>query len=228
MNKAPFSDGLKVTQTYISELFDLDYMCEGYLHDRYKRLEGKSVFYADTEEDLKQRVCTNDTDHIGTLQSLTDEDVTSVSFNVAITEDCSENYNFIYYDPLYTFKRACLMGKRVQYRFKGEDDWKDLSEPVQDWDPGFVDSQEYRILDSYAYITNRQLSRWLAKGNGEKGILIKAPTLGYSFQTVISEITVNTHHTYPDDLGDRPVDSSIVVRKWKDESWHEPTEEYCL
>lgn len=224
MNKAPFSAGLNVTATYIPELFDPDYMCEGYLYERYKKLEGKSVFYADTEEDLKQRVCTNDTDHIGTLQSFTDKDT---PFKVIIAEDCFDDFKFIYYDPLYTFKRAVLSGKRVQYSYKGEDDWKDLGTPVQDWDPGFVDCQEYRILDSRAYITNRQLSKWLAKGNGEKGILVEAPRLSYQ-PTVISEITVSTHHTYPDDLGNRPVKASIVVRKWKDERWHEPTEEYCL
>lgn len=226
MNKAPFSDGLKVTETYIPELFDRDCVCSGNLYDRYKRLKGKSVFYADTEEDLKQRVCTNDTEHVGTLRSLTDEDVSSVSFNVIITEDYSENYKFIYYDPLYTFKRAFLSGKRVQYRYEDEDgDWKDLGEPVSDWK--FVSCHEYRILDGRAYITNRQLSRWLAKGEGEKGILVEAPRLSYH-PTVISEITVSTHHVYPDDRGDKPVGSSIVVRKWSDDSWHEPTEEYCL
>lgn len=225
MNKAPFSAGLKVTATYIPELYDPDCVYR-YFHDWYKKLEGKLVFYADTEEDLKQRVGTNDTEHMGTFKSLANKDV---PFNVIIADNCVENFKFVYYDPLYTFKRAFLTGKKVQYRYKDESDfdWTDLENPVQDWDREFIDCREYRILDSRAYITNRQLARWLAEGKGEKGILVRAPRLSYH-ETVVSEITVSTHHTYPDDLSNRPVKSSIVVRNWKDENWHEPTEEYCL
>jgi hypothetical protein len=59
--------------------------------------------------------------------------------------------------------------------------------------------------------TNRELSRWLAQGNGE--ILDKTHY-------------INTGHEYFRSLDDDEVHLTIKVRKWSDTEWHEPTVDY--
>lgn len=61
-------------------------------------------------------------------------------------------------------------------------------------------------------VTNRELSKWLAQGNGEN-------TDGcWVYQT----------HAYPKAAENNEVSESIVVRKWEDADWHEPTVDYMF
>ena len=60
-------------------------------------------------------------------------------------------------------------------------------------------------------VTNRELSRWLAQGNGEIGNISDC---------------VMAYHSYGKLAGDSPVWSEIKVRKWSDTEWHEPTVDY--
>lgn len=61
-------------------------------------------------------------------------------------------------------------------------------------------------------LTNRELSKWLAQGNGQ----VKEE--GMIFTTV----------SYYEGSQDNEVRVYIKVRKWGDEEWHEPTYEYCF
>ena len=59
--------------------------------------------------------------------------------------------------------------------------------------------------------TNRELSKWLAKGHGEYRNQIGA---------------VSNLYIYVDLETDKAVPSYIRVRKWDDADWHEPTVDY--
>ena len=59
--------------------------------------------------------------------------------------------------------------------------------------------------------TNRELSRWLAQGNGE--------CLG-------SQDDADTAWNYPQECYDTDVREGAKVRKWSDTEWHEPTVDY--
>lgn len=61
--------------------------------------------------------------------------------------------------------------------------------------------------------TNRELSKWLAQGNGE----MKAG----------SELTY-THMNYNLSRANSVADSIAKVRKWDDDAWHEPTVDYMF
>ena len=60
-------------------------------------------------------------------------------------------------------------------------------------------------------VTNRELSKWLAKGHGEYRNQIGA---------------VSNLYIYVDQETDVVVPSYIRVRKWDDADWHEPTVDY--
>lgn len=60
--------------------------------------------------------------------------------------------------------------------------------------------------------TNRELSRWLAQGNGE---------VKYASQYAV-KITIE----YGTKCDNDPCHESFKVRKWSDTEWHEPTVDY--
>lgn len=60
--------------------------------------------------------------------------------------------------------------------------------------------------------TNRELSRWLAQGNGEISGDTKEYTIAGYYYTIGDE--------------NAPVKNEISVRKWSDTEWHEPTVDY--
>ena len=66
-------------------------------------------------------------------------------------------------------------------------------------------------------LTNRELAKWLAKGNGEYH------TGSYSNWRT----TIQIDFVYIDNEWSNKVDENIRVRKWEDEEWHRPTYEYC-
>lgn len=61
--------------------------------------------------------------------------------------------------------------------------------------------------------TNRELSRWLAHGNGE--------CLG-------SQDDADTAWNYPQECSDIELREGAKVRKWEDIEWHEPTVDYLF
>lgn len=65
--------------------------------------------------------------------------------------------------------------------------------------------------------THRELSRWLAQGNGEYTRGIEVSGKGPYTKTSIY---------YDASLSNSPVDDAAKVRKWDDADWHEPTADY--
>ena len=60
--------------------------------------------------------------------------------------------------------------------------------------------------------TNRELSKWLAKGHGE-------------YTNTLFTASYSTY-TYLFDSEESEVSYNILVRKWDDVGWHEPTVDY--
>lgn len=61
--------------------------------------------------------------------------------------------------------------------------------------------------------TYRELTRWLAQGNGE---MRKDSCMA----------TVYSFLSYDNSLANNPVNAYIEVRKWDDTEWHKPTRKY--
>lgn len=64
-------------------------------------------------------------------------------------------------------------------------------------------------FDKSRRMTNRELSKWLAEGNGE-----------CKMNGLIS--TYFCYRCSAVDEGDLPVDFGIVIRSWNEKDWHEP------
>ena len=71
--------------------------------------------------------------------------------------------------------------------------------------------RHYAEIPETPRVTNRELSKWLAKGHGEYRNQIGA---------------VSNLYIYVDLETDEAVPSYIRVRKWEDADWHEPTVDY--
>ena len=61
--------------------------------------------------------------------------------------------------------------------------------------------------------TSRELSKWLAKGHGE-------------YTNTVCCTTSYTTYEYFLDSAESEVSENILVRKWDDADWHEPTVDY--
>ena len=59
--------------------------------------------------------------------------------------------------------------------------------------------------------TNRELAEWLAKGNGQKSGNKGIAGVSYSYGHLAD---------------DCEIEKTVVVRKWEDNEWHEPTVDY--
>lgn len=59
--------------------------------------------------------------------------------------------------------------------------------------------------------TNRELAKWLAQGNGQKSGNKGIACISYSYGHLAD---------------DCEIDKNVVVRKWDDTEWHEPTVDY--
>ena len=62
--------------------------------------------------------------------------------------------------------------------------------------------------------TYREVSRWLAQGNGE---ITKGPSNRLPCESTIY---------YDSRASNEPCHSNILIRKWDDDDWHEPTIDY--
>ena len=80
------------------------------------------------------------------------------------------------------------------------------------YDPALYSSMP---VTSGRMATYRELSRWLAQGNGE----------GIHDEFAKSHCSCFTEMRYMPDDGNRSV-QDILVRKWGDDEWHIPTETY--
>lgn len=165
-------------------------------------LEGKTVFFADYIPHLQRKVENNDIEHY-TKVTQSDE---LLPFRM---KDGRAGWQFVYLDPNYELKLAHEQGKKIECKRKG-DAW-------EDWDytpsTAWLDDLEYRIMPEEKPITNRELSKWLAQGNGEY----------YEYDCDGWESHRCIEYQYEQD--NIPV-ANIMVRKWEDTEWHTPTRDY--
>lgn len=64
-------------------------------------------------------------------------------------------------------------------------------------------------------LTNRELAKWLAQGNGE-------------YTREEWNDVYATYTSYIKKEENKPVDDRRLIRKWDDEEWHKPTREYAF
>ena len=180
-----------------------------FVHFRWSdELKGKQVFYADDICYLERDVISNSHRYV-----IVSEGLQLQPFVVKHDDGIVRPWRFVYYDPNYETKLAYEQGEKIECKRKG-DAW-------EDWDytpaPAWLDDHEYRIMQKEENpVTNRELARWLAQGNGEyteKGIRD-------------TSINCYANFDYPSLFQDDPIPDSFLIRKWDDEEWHEPTREY--
>lgn len=180
-----------------------------FVHFRWSdELEGEMVFYADDILTLMNNVASRNVKSIVTFSGFE-------ASPFVVNDDkyaTASSWRFVYYDPNYETKLAYEQGKKIECKRKG-DAWGDL-----DWyytpTPSWLDSYEYRIKpEGTKLVTNRELARWLAEGNGEYQM-----RKGDQF---------SCFNVYSYDAQDANEPTEIpCVRKWNDSEWHEPTREY--
>lgn len=84
--------------------------------------------------------------------------------------------------------------------------------PVKGWNCNMAHCAEIPDAPKPRHATNRELAKWLAQGNGEYSTTIGN---GVCSQSVYDKCSC--HDVHP---------KHVVIRKWDDEEWHEPTADY--
>lgn len=171
-------------------------------------LKGKICFVADSIDELKEAVERND---IEFLYTVANQHHGANPFQV----ENGIEVRFCYYDPNYSIKIAHEQGKKIECKRKG-DAWGDL-----DWDytpsPEWLDDHEYRIMQEEENpVTHLELARWLAQGRGE--------WRWYNVSNVTPYAQIDFRYSVEEAF--HPVKRLVLVRKWADEDWHEPTRKY--
>lgn len=172
------------------ELFD-----KKFVHFMWEdELRGKDCIIDDNIDGLKSHVNDYSDDH---TTRVIDSENTVFPFH----EPDGNDWRFCYYDPNYECKRAFAEGKTIQFK-NYYDIWEDLIPEYNDWN----EDTEYRIKpDEPRRMTNRELARWLAKGNG---------------QVRLRSGDIRTSLIYTKD--DSYVSDGMMIRGWDEEEWHEP------
>lgn len=151
--------------------------------------------------------------HIDTLVSF----VNSNSDMCTILKTVDESYPFLsdreptgygfaqfaYYDPNYELKVAHHNGVAIEFYDEELKFW------VEEIEPKWWDNVKYRVKQNDKFCTNRQLAKWLAQGNGECMIGLRA----------------STYHVYKESEANKELKYTLV-RKWNHEDWHSPTLDY--
>lgn len=76
-------------------------------------------------------------------------------------------------------------------------------------------------------VTNRELSKWLAKGHGEYINQVDCANYTYTYDDLSQVNCASNTYTYDGISGGKnEVPSYVKVRKWDDVDWHEPTVDY--
>lgn len=76
-------------------------------------------------------------------------------------------------------------------------------------------------------VTNRELSKWLAKGHGECINQVDYANYTYTYDDLSQANCASNTYTYDGISGGKnEVPSYVKVRKWDDVDWHEPTVDY--
>lgn len=191
---------------------------EKYIHWRYdERLKGEKVYAADSIYAIKTAINGNPNSSLYVTGIVTGGENDSLyPFNIAVDGQRGQNaYLFVYWDPLLKAKQAWAEGKRVLQYDKDNNEWVDVPDNLSDWDDG----TRYEIVPESVnpdgrIVTQRELAYWCAKGYGE---------IRYNRN---SNNTCN--HIYPGENQDVSVEHGVMVRKWSDRAWFQPTLAYCF
>lgn len=175
------------------ELFDKQYV----YFEWDDKLKGVEAFAADELTTLKLRVEEGEDWNICTIGN---NESTFFPFIDKISES---TYRYIYYDPLYKYKYAYYIeGKIIEWFDDYEGKWVPFTV-----EPLWGDNVQYRIQEETDNLcTYRQLSEWIAKGNGE----------------LFFGGIVDSSLSYPAEKADDCLDQPYMIRKWDDKEWHEP------
>ena len=175
-----------------------------------KSLEGKEGFVASTIKWIIN--CVENDVRINHWQKLEESRSTDLPFHSITGMD----YGFAYYDPLYEVKWAWKQGKQIQVRSKGStrNEWMNM-DPI-----GWFDTYEYRVKPVVVELeeqeepkkkrrmTNRELAKWIAEGNG----------LARFMPTGITGID----YTYRSNEEDASVSDTWKICGWDEKEWHVP------
>lgn len=195
------------------ELFDKRYV---YL-EWSDKLEGKDCILAKSYQDLKDFVNSGNEDRIFKVDKGKEKPFTNH------WREC----DFCYYDPNYRVKKAWLEGKTIQY-YSSFNKWKDLSLITTGNTKNYIDwdNYEWRIkptMKEYKKyttrrMTNRELSEYLAKGNGEMKMDFYSPNFSEFISTVYTSYTY-AEGTENDEIG---IINHIHIRDFGSDKWREP------
>lgn len=175
------------------------------------KLEGKEAFLADSLPELRRRVEQDDPN----FRYIVKKREGDYPFGGSVC------YAMAYYDPNYICKWAYYtQGKVIQFRGDEHDEWKDfVGEPL------WSDACEYRVKPiipeepkDYSEksenkrtrrMTNRELAKWLAQGNGQ----VRHRDSNYVTPNINAYVMRDEDKECPDYL---------VIRDWNEGEWHEP------
>ncbi len=172
-------------------------------------LIGKEGFFADDKYDLVDMVNHCELKNNDKLEKFCNPDYPFQP------QHMNKSFKLFYYDPYYNLKIAVEKnGKTLEVNLDGV--WTE----VTDLESFFISypnpypPEQYRTELNRRIVTHRELSRWLAQGNGE-GIYYKLPIDTHIF----TELRYNTTDE------NKPV-QDIIVRKWGDDVWCVPSATY--
>lgn|GEM_PF-2471488 len=145
------------------------------------------------------------------------------------------------FGEIYTYKNAEEAKQYIGKKGVFSDTLKRITEcPKQCWESSLTKVEEEKscpfngkglcsfqffrpILEEELMMTHRQLTEWLAKGEGEYTCYDK---------TMVGQKIVSPNNGYLEGQEDEPVEDYILIRRWKDTEWSKPTkeiyEEDCL
>lgn len=179
-----------------------------YLHCIWsEEIDGKECLISDNLSDLVKNVDNGkalDPDVIQARGRIKRSD------GVRITDINGIPWVYAYYDPNYSVKVAYNEGKQIQAKSKYHPmPWADCKEQFV-----FDANYEYRVKpeepEEFKRMTYRQLSEWLAKGNGQCKTYAVVSTACLAY----------------DDFGkkdNREVSEDYKIRCWGSDEWIEPT-----
>lgn len=170
-------------------------------------LLGKKVFYSNSIDTLQEYVEKNSKD---SYEVVTQQGYSDAPFWIDGTGsngNCS--WIFAYYDPNYETKLAHEKGKAIQYKIP-HGEWIDTETPA--WAYGYTYRVKPVVVKKEKPITNRELARWIALGNGE-----------WKYK---NDCFHSVKFSYPVDVENTTIEDMILVRKWEDKDWVYPTREY--
>ena len=181
--------------------------------------DGKTVYYCYLDKDVK-RSCFSYT------SKKPDTHIYAKFTRVGDALDWCYNHN-----EFAEIAKAWEDGKTIQFRsFLFNEEWHDCADNQPSWDLGIkyrvkpdepieVETSEGKMylangaeIPKKRRMTNRELSKWLAQGNGE-----------CRFNSGIRSTT----YTYTHD-NEQVTDKNVMIRTWDETEWHEPEVEVSV